>query len=186
MALEQATVRKLYRKLLTLYPRAFREQLGESMDQTFNDLCNERMQRAGAGWFRFVLWVFVETAAGIVKERIHLVVQGGPMKAVSASLGTSVIIGLLLVVPYMILELVNRRAYNNGFPIVLFGLLWLLQFAFVAILKPILRDVRRRDGIVASPVSLVLQVVFLVFIACLWGVIIEDQWPCFMGVENCD
>jgi len=32
----QLDVRTLYRKLLTLYPRSFREELGESMEQTFH------------------------------------------------------------------------------------------------------------------------------------------------------
>src|SRR5262245_47678319 len=35
-------VRLLYRKLITLYPRDYKEQLGESMEQTFNDLCKEQ------------------------------------------------------------------------------------------------------------------------------------------------
>ena len=41
MAYDQNTVPALYKKLLGLYPRGFRERLGESMQQTFNDLCNE-------------------------------------------------------------------------------------------------------------------------------------------------
>ena len=32
MAYDQETVRTLYKKLLSLYPRAFREQMGESME----------------------------------------------------------------------------------------------------------------------------------------------------------
>jgi hypothetical protein len=44
MRADPKTVRALYKKLLGLYPRAFRERLGESMEQTFNDLCNERKQ----------------------------------------------------------------------------------------------------------------------------------------------
>ena len=33
-------VRTLYKKLITLYPRPFRDELGESMEQTFNDIYN--------------------------------------------------------------------------------------------------------------------------------------------------
>jgi hypothetical protein len=42
MAYDQNTVHTLYKKLLTFYPRGFRERLGESMEQMFNDLYQER------------------------------------------------------------------------------------------------------------------------------------------------
>jgi len=38
----QATARSLYEKLIALYPRGFREWLGESTLQTFNDLYKEQ------------------------------------------------------------------------------------------------------------------------------------------------
>jgi hypothetical protein len=62
---EQNRVRTLYRKLLTLYPQPFKEQLGESMEQTFQDLWNEKRQKKKE-LFGFVLWTFVETAMGIL------------------------------------------------------------------------------------------------------------------------
>jgi len=60
--------RSWYAGLLRLYPRSFHEQFGEGMEQSFNDLCNER-QDAGKGLCVFVFWVFTETAAAILKER---------------------------------------------------------------------------------------------------------------------
>ena len=75
---EQAKVRILYRKLLSLYPRGFREQLGASMQQTFHDLYQER--RTEGGWFGFILWTFIETTVGIIKEHILLITQGDHMK----------------------------------------------------------------------------------------------------------
>jgi len=44
---EITVIRALYNRLLALYPRGFREQLGESMQQTFNDLCRERQAEGG-------------------------------------------------------------------------------------------------------------------------------------------
>jgi len=58
-----ARYRRWYRMLLRFYPRPYRERFAESMEQTFTDLFRERA-RAG-----FVLWIFVETFAGIVRER---------------------------------------------------------------------------------------------------------------------
>ena len=64
-----ARYRNLYAKLLRFYPKPYHERFGESMEQTFNDLCRERKE-AGAGLFGFVLWVFADTLVGIIKEGI--------------------------------------------------------------------------------------------------------------------
>ena len=64
---KQNRVRTVYRKLLTLYPQAFKEQLGESMEQTFQDLWNEK-RRTKREMFGLLLWMFIETAMGIFKE----------------------------------------------------------------------------------------------------------------------
>lgn len=66
--------RNWYSKLLRLYPKAYRERFGESMEQTFNDLCQERVE-AGGGLFRLALWVFVETLAAIVRENATMVMR---------------------------------------------------------------------------------------------------------------
>jgi hypothetical protein len=50
---EKNTIPVLYEKLLSLYPRRFRERLGESMLQTFNDLYKER--ETGNARFGFIL-----------------------------------------------------------------------------------------------------------------------------------
>ena len=71
MNYEPYSLRRFYKKLLRLYPRGFRDQLGESMEQTFSDLCRERYE-AGDGLLGFVLWTFAETFAGIIKENINI------------------------------------------------------------------------------------------------------------------
>ncbi len=53
------------------------------MQQTFNDLWNER--QAKGGWFGFLLWTFVETAIGIVREHVLLLTEGATMKNVLAN-----------------------------------------------------------------------------------------------------
>jgi hypothetical protein len=70
MIYEPNTVHTRYRKLPTFYPRAFQEEPGEPMEQTFNDLCKERKQQAKYSWSGFVLWIFVETALGIIREHV--------------------------------------------------------------------------------------------------------------------
>lgn len=106
MVYDQNTVHTLYKKLLTLYPRGFRERLGESMQQTFNDLCNEWKRQTKRGWLGFVLWMFIETAMGIIKEYILLIMQGGTMKSIltnnRSAAAISFTLCLPLAVPYII------------------------------------------------------------------------------------
>ena len=188
MTYEREKVRALYKKLLTLYPRAFREQFGESMAQTFNDLCNERKQQAGQGSFGFVLWMFVETALGIIKEHILLIRHGEAMKNLLTNLRSPAIISFILVLPFVILEFMFNTVNKQNAPglTVLFGLMWLLPTAFIVILAPIVRNVRAGNSIMANPINLLLRASLLAFIAMMWTGILIDQWPCFMGVPNCD
>jgi hypothetical protein len=98
-------VRTLYRKLLTLYPQRFKEQLGESMEQTFSDLYRER--QAKPGWFRFVLWTFIETAVGIVREHVQSITEGGSMKSALANPRFAVLISsILLAVTFIVAPLI--------------------------------------------------------------------------------
>ena len=194
MTYDQTTARTLYKKLLTLYPRAFREQLGESMEQTFNDLCNERKRQTAHGWCGFVLWLFVETAIGIIKEHMLRITQGNTMNNITTHLRAPAIISFLLVLPFMILEFmfnvvhrIHALSLKNALDFtVLFGLLWLLPTAFFVILMPIVRNVRAGNSLMAHPINLLLRVACLALIAMLWGDLLIDQLPCFLGVPNCD
>jgi hypothetical protein len=66
--------RARYAKLLRLYPKPFRERFGESMEQTFNDLCRERV-KAERGLFSLVLWTFLETSAAIIREHATTILR---------------------------------------------------------------------------------------------------------------
>jgi hypothetical protein len=63
------------------------------MEQTFNDLCRE-YRAAEDGLFGFVLWVFVETSAGIVKENITFITMHNKNIIMRPALLTA---GLLLI-----------------------------------------------------------------------------------------
>ena len=114
MAHPQRTIHTLYKKLLRLYPRAFRERLGESMEQSFNDLCKERSQQAQYGWSGFVLWIFVETAFGIIREHVLLMTEGATMKNTlaiprSAALISSMLLAVAFIVAPLIYLVGNLR-----------------------------------------------------------------------------
>ena len=66
--------RNWYAKLLHLYPKPYRKRFGEGMEQTFNDLCRERV-KAGRRLFGFALWIFFETSAGIIRENATSIIR---------------------------------------------------------------------------------------------------------------
>ena len=92
-----ARYRRWYRKLLRFYSRPYRERFGESMEQTFNDLCHDR-SRAGKGLSGFVFWIFVETSAGIVREKVRFII----MQNIARRLVVwAAVVALLLLVPLL-------------------------------------------------------------------------------------
>ena len=96
------------------------------------------------------------------------------------------LISLLLVIPFMIMEIVNRRGFDEGFPIPLFAMMWILPVLFILTRMPILRNLRAGDTLIAQPINLLIRVVVLVLVAILWTGLLLDQMPCFLGVPNCD
>jgi hypothetical protein len=197
-------IRAFYKKLLSLYPRAFREHLGESMEQTFNDLYHEK-QEAKQVLLSFVLWVFFETSTGIARENILRIKQGEFMKnfltnPASASVFSFILIlPLLILFPIAVLEIepfygiiksafVEADGYTTIFgKIVMIVAILLLPVAaaFVSFM-PIIRNVRAGNGIMAHPINLFLATVIASFIILFIGGFIIDQYPCWMGVPNCD
>jgi hypothetical protein len=151
MMYEQQTVQRLYKKLINLYPQGFKERLAESMGQTFQDLWNEKHQTK-RDLFGFVLWTFIETAIGIFREHLLLISPGNLMQSILKPLGSSALIGLLLILPFMIMEVVNRRNFNEDFPFMLFFVLCLNLFAISLILLPIVRARRTGNHEEANPV----------------------------------
>ena len=154
------------------------------MEQTFNDLCGER--KTGQGLFGFVLWTYVDTAMGIVKEHVFQIIQRRNMNNTIIDLRLAAIISLILVLPFAILELTLGKGNSTSFPIALFVFMWLLPVVFIVILMPIVRNARAGNDITAHPAGLLLRVVLLAIIAFVWTSNLIDQLPCFLGVPNCD
>lgn len=153
--IEKTAALALYKKLLAFYPKGFKERLGESMEQTFADLCNEKRQTK-KGLVGFMLWMFIETATGIIQERVLSIKEINPMKNILTNLRSPALISLLLVLPFMVMEFVNRQSFfisgKESFPIGLFIMLWLLSMLFFLILMPIVRSLGGEQNLMATPV----------------------------------
>lgn len=151
MAYKQQVVHRLYRKLLSLYPQDFKEQLGQSMQQTFQDLWYEKRQTKEE-LFGFVFWTFTDTTIGIFREHLLLISPGDIMQAILKPLGSSALVSFLLILPFIIMQIVNRRNFNEEFPTVLFFVMWLNLFAVSLILLPIMQGRRIGNHDMANPV----------------------------------
>jgi hypothetical protein len=67
---------------------------------------------------------------------------------------------------------------------VVFGALALSVVALAVNVAPIMRDVRA--GTAADPVNIALTVLIGFFILLFIGALIVDQYPCWIGMPNCD
>jgi hypothetical protein len=78
------------------------------------------------------------------------------MKNILTNLRPSALMSLIFVVPFMLMELINRQSFfisgKESFPIGLFVMLWLLSMLFILILMPIVRSLQAGHNIMADPV----------------------------------
>src|SRR5262245_17892423 len=93
MAPKPDPARALYQRLLRLYPRAFRDLLGESMEQTFADL---RTERRGLGW---LLWTYADTALGAAAEHARTLTGAPMLKNLLATPAATALLSLALTLP---------------------------------------------------------------------------------------
>ncbi len=196
--------RKLYRKLVALYPKPFRERFGESMMQTFDDLWRERVKSAeGAGTaFGFVLSLCFNTCAGVITEHLFHFTQRNSMNEKISNSRRAAIVSFILALPMTIMFFLFKFGIEPPFAawlddpdpdkpdvigsLIVLVLALLLPVAFIIILRPIGQSIRVGNGLAASPLNLILAAgIFLVF-AFFVGHIVVDQYPCWMGVPNCD
>jgi hypothetical protein len=120
--------------------------------------------------------------------RVLRTIMNHKIKSIVTTLGLAALISFILTLPFVILESLNHTITRQNAPglIALFGLMWLLPTAFIVILAPIARTVRAGNSVLANDIKLWCRVAFLALIAMMWGGLLIDQLPCFLGVPNCD
>jgi hypothetical protein len=94
-------------------------------------------------------------------------------------------LGFLLTLPFIVLELWNQPVSRHDFPFMLFGWLWLLSFLFVLLARSIITTLRA-GSVTQRPVQFLAALGFLILIGVMWSGLMIDQFPCFLGVPNCD
>lgn len=111
-----------YARLLRLYPRQYRERMGESMEQTFNDLCRERRD-AGEGVVGFAVWTFADTFVGILRE------VGRSMTQTAKRYG-QILLSVLAAVAIIATALLTRGTENEGAFFYIIAIYFVLMGAF--------------------------------------------------------
>lgn len=121
--------------LLRLYPKGFRDQLGDSMEQTFHDLCRER-QETGDGVLGFVFWTFADTIAGIVKENMRK--ENIIMLPILRKYGT-VIIAVIAAVVIILSTYLTKNLDSLWIILIVWSVIWFLWELWI-------HDKRRNSG----------------------------------------
>lgn len=94
--------------------------------------------------------------------------------------------GAALVAPFVVMELVNRRAFGEAFPFVLFTFMSLHALLIALLLAPAIRLLRATRSLRAlGPVQWA-GLALWVILAFAYANVVIDQLPCFLGVPVCD
>jgi len=110
--------------------------------------------------------------------------QSGP--GTLKSFVTSLLISSTLVAPFIVLQWVNRRAFHEGFPFVLFTFMSLHALFIVLSLTPALRHLRAERSFRALKLGHWAGLLLGAFLGYVYANVVVDQLPCFLGVLNCD
>jgi len=95
-----------------------------------------------------------------------------------------VLISSTVVAPFIVLQWVNRRAFHEDFPFVLFAFMSLHSLFIVLLLTPALR--RSEENLRALKPGHWAGLVLSALLNLAYADVVIDQLPCFLGVPNCD
>ena len=98
----------------------------------------------------------------------------------------SLLISATLVAPFIVLQWVNRRTFDENFPLVLFTFMSLHSLFIVLLLTPALQRLRAERSPRALKPGHWVGPLLGVFLAYVYVNVVMDQLPCFLGVPNCD
>lgn len=132
--------------------------------------------------------------------------RGKTMEKIITNHKSAALIGFLLALPLAILLLIEISGIEplHGFLVALttdagsnprlnitgkiltLGTLLLLPLGFVISFAPVVRNVREGYGFRANSVNLLISAALCVLIATLITGFAIDQYPCWIGVPNCD
>jgi uncharacterized membrane protein YidH (DUF202 family) len=121
------------------------------------------------------------------------------MKSILANPKSAAITSILLALPFVTIFLlltlgIEPPLLNNPNPgqpdvlgsLIVLGTFLLLFAAIILVSVLIVRTMRAGASLFAHPINLILAGAILISILAVVGAIIVDQYPCWIGVPNCD
>lgn len=99
---------------------------------------------------------------------------------------TPVLLGLLCVLPFAVMEIVNLGRIPDPFPYAIFLYLWLMFALFLICLFAIVRIAKSRVNKQERLPAILLNALVLLFSVMSIVYLLADQMPCFLGMPNCD
>ena len=105
----------------------------------------------------------------------------------TADIRSAVLVGSIVILPLVILQAANVTLTRQNTPglIVLFSLLWIIAVVFLAIGNALWRNARGGRAF-AHPARTLVGATVMLLLVLTWTSIVADQFPCFLGVPNCD
>lgn len=205
MKFEKEKIVAFYKRLISLYPPDFEKQFGESMEQTFNDLCNEQQKQAKPLSFGFIGWLSLETALGIIKENLMQIKKGITMENTFNKQKKSAIIGLIMALPLILafliasfnieplnhyLQTITTVNTDDGFQLNTVGKIFfisailLLPIGFVISFSPLIQGISKSSLSLINPFNVLITAMLLLFTVCLFIGFMAEQYSCWKGI--CD
>lgn len=94
--------------------------------------------------------------------------------------------GILLTAPFIILEWINTPGFlSMGVP-PLFFIMWFSGSIFTFVLRSVLFALQDRKKIKVNLFIVIMKIAFLILLTWIFVGLVIDQWPCFIGIPNCD
>lgn len=96
------------------------------------------------------------------------------------------LISAALVAPFIVLQWVSRGPFHEDFPFVLFIFMSLHSLSIVLLMTPALRRLRAKRSLRALKLGHWSGLMLGAFLLFAYAEVVSDQFPCFLGVPNCD
>lgn len=101
-------------------------------------------------------------------------------------LAAPVFISSTLVIPLVVLQWMNRRAFHEDFPFVLFAFMSVHALFIVLLVTPALRQLQLERRLGALKFHHWAGLAVAAVLISVYAEVVVDQLPCFLGVPNCD
>lgn len=96
----------------------------------------------------------------------------------------SLLLSVFFVVPFIVMQWVNRRTFQEDFPLVLFTFMSVHALLFALVLIPALRRLKVGKSLGALKLGHGAGLLLGAFLICVYAGVVIDQLPCFLGVPT--